>query len=252
MYFSAYFSTYFVAFFSAIFFASAPLYATVTPARPANKSPATIANAAPTSTTPDQRRLEVEVNGVVQNINLGAELRVFRGDIVRLRGVFSDSPTTQKTRKLSYPVDLVGFQNQNPDYPADDRNIGINTNRDLSDSQALSTTSTERLFPLKIRTAYSKEENCFLRVVNPSLEYAVARINGVSTILRPDQQTTIRTTDTFKVETIHSNVSTPDDIAVELRKVSTSAKNPSTHQLIFSRSGYVFARVPFRVEQSSE
>jgi hypothetical protein len=188
------------------------------------------------------RRLDyvmVEVNGEPRIIRAGGELAVVRGDKVEVK----QAQLVDKDIKIEV-VNVVGYANAKRG-GSEDRNMVINTGTQLA--KRFSENGGDQVYAV---TAVSRGEfhgAVYIRMVEPTLRYAVISVNGDNRVLRDGEKMTINRNDMVKVARVESNVA--DDKEIEFQIFEHAEKGRSDFEIRFTRGEQIFARIPLVVTE---
>jgi len=195
------------------------------------------------ATSQDLDYVVVEVNGDPRLVRRGEELVIVRGDNIKIT-----QAALVSRNKSPAVVNLMGFQNPSENNPTEDRNVAIDTSKQLQSQFTLE--KDHELYRIKTTTNAVAHGDVFLRVLPPRLAYAVIKINDDTHIMRENELVHVGAKDRFKIDNVVTNVEEGSD-TVRFQIIATDQPDDFTasklYQIQFVRKGQVFARIPLQV-----
>ena len=188
--------------------------------------------------------IEVEVNGVRQQVPNGGSVTVIRGDkMTVVEAHLSDGETWVEN------VNVVGFAPPNAPRQQEDRGFEIDTAKDFI--TRWSTHPDRHSYRV---TAYTKEQHfgeITINVEDPMLVDAIFSVGGETFTVRNREMLVVqKSMDTFKVDQINTNANS-DDVSVQVVPIKTvpeDAKDKFYEIRFILRGDRVFAAIPIQVK----
>ncbi len=187
--------------------------------------------------------LIIDVNGHARVVRSGNELVVIQGDKI----IVKDAIGVGQNKIGS--VNIVGYVPPGTSGPVDDRNFIVDTAKELDQAKAID--KQGEIFEVQARARGTLLGVVFLKVKHPELRYAVCRINGKDTILRPGELLRVKRSDSFKLKEVVSNLDElGDEVTFDMVPVGGFKEIPNLefYEIRFSRAGNVFARIPLEID----
>lgn len=113
-------------------------------------------------------------------------------------------------------------------------------------------------YKLEVKSGNYFSGGVFLKFVHPEIKYITVSVNGAQRILRDQDLLTVKGTDKFKVETIHSNI--PDKRSIRysispLKKSDQAGSRNTTkfsyYEIYFLFEGHALLTIPMRVAKDA-
>ena len=191
------------------------------------------------------KTLVVEVNGHPREVPRGKTLRVVWGDQIRII-----SAVLMDGGQVAEYVNLQGFRTPRSVTPHPENDVGdlVDTGKALMRGWSLGGAGIRYRFLAKTGTYLHGK--AYLELMKPQLKYTVLRINGVRSVLHPDDSVTAKGSDTVKVEQVVTNLDGLDQ-GVTFRIVpleDRAKKGKKPFEIRFFRRKYEFAKISLLLE----
>jgi hypothetical protein len=188
--------------------------------------------------------LNVEVNGTAQQIALGQELLVVKGDKIKLQEPVASDRKTKITN-----VNLIGYQSSKSTRNAEDRGFVIDTAQDINARRSVD--KTGELYKIDTFTGNKNFGAVYLRVLAPKLKYAEVNINGKVQVMRENELLKVKAADQVKVDKVFTNIENDlEKVEFQIAPLAKSTDLPGVkfYEIRLTRNRAVFARIPLQVE----
>lgn len=201
---------------------------------------------APSKDLPQIAELVVEVNGI-SNVYTGKDpIVIVKGDKLKLLS----AKTTSGAEAIEL-INLVGFANSKR--AGDDRQIEIDTERDLLDRFAMG--ASKDLYRIVAMNKGQPVGESLLKVLEPKLSHAVLTLNGNRSVWREGEMIRVKASDKVKVEKVVTNLGEKSkDVLFKIVPLKVSGAEDfggfKLYEIRFQKGQKVFAKIPMQVDAS--
>ncbi|HBO84348.1 MAG TPA: hypothetical protein DD641_05140 [Deltaproteobacteria bacterium] len=199
---------------------------------------------------PVVRYLVVEINGRKQVLSNGEELKVVRGDVIKLIDVIADSAASQDIK-----INFLGFVGDKTNNRGEDRGYSINTANDLwikysKDGKGLQ-------YPIVVNYRDKKIGEIMVTIEEPRMDYIVIRHgNGIKRWYSNGESFTAAVKEILEIVDVKTNVSGNIGIKINLNNGRINEGAAKTvrfdggsgkTEIIVSRGGIIMGRTIIKV-----
>jgi hypothetical protein len=180
----------------------------------------------------------VKINDVTHVVRASQEVSLIRGDTLLVKS----ASLNNKSSKVGV-VNLVGYRH--PVHGgSEDRGYKIDSAKNLD--KKYSENGADKIYAVTAISSREFHGSIYIKVIEPALKYAVIGINGEDHVLRDGESLDINRSDMVKVKKVETNVD--DNVTVNFQIFEQQTKDGSFHEIRFTRSGQMFARIPLKIK----
>ena len=172
----------------------------------------------------------------------GETLSILRGDRFKI-----ERANLVGSRSKADRMDLVGYAGNRDQ--RDDSGRWIDSQCDLISRFAVP--GTQDKFAIKVYRGSRYAGEVYLQLVEPELNYASVRVNGVSKMVRADETLSVKNADQFKVDKVITNFGEDKEVVVRLQPIELRGGSITfkLFEMQLVRKNVIFAKINLQVRE---